>query len=216
MELWQTLTAAVVGNAIVLATLGWLANSLFEKLMLRDSKKFEIEIQAKASAAIEQIKNDLQLRAIEHQIKLSRLHEKRATVIADMNALLAEVMWEAESFLSNMEIAGEPDKREKHQSAMNKLAQFFRYFDKNRIYLPAELCEAMQKVVMEVRLHVIRFGTYLYWDDAALMDHTRKEKNDAWSNGWNALSKQIPEVRAKLEHEFRLLLAPPGNDLLAA
>lgn len=208
MELWQTLTAAVLGNAIVLAVLGWLGKSLLEKLILRDSKRFEIEIKAKADSTIEQLKNELQLRTIEHQIKLSRLHEKRATVIADMNALLAEVMWEAESFLSPMELSGEPDKRQKHQAAMNKLTEFFRYFDKNRIYLPAPLCETMEKIVLEVRQHVIKFGIYLHWDDASLMDHTRKEKTDAWINGWNAVKTQIPTVRTQLENEFRILLAP--------
>ncbi len=210
MEIWQTLTAAVLGNVIVLAVLGWLGKSLLEKLMQRDSKRFEIEIKAKADSTIEQLKNELQLRTIEHQIKLSRLHEKRAAVIAEMNALLAEVMWEAESFLSPMEFSGEPDKQQKHQTAMAKLTEFFRYFDKNRIYLPASLCETMEKIVLEVRQHVIKFGVYLHWDDANLMDHTRKEKTDAWLGGWNAVKTQIPTARTQLENEFRTLLAPGG------
>jgi hypothetical protein len=208
MELWQTLTAAVLGNAIVLAVLGWLGKSLLERLIQRDSKRFEVELKAKVDTTLEQFKNELQLRTIEHQIKLSRLHEKRATVIADLNSLLAEVMWEAESFLSPMEFSGEPSKLEKHRAAMKKLAEFFRYFDKNRIYLPAALCEGTEKIVLEVRQHVTKFGAYLQWDDAALMDHTRKEKNDAWIGGWNAIKNQIPSVRAELENEFRSLLAP--------
>ncbi len=119
---------------------------MLEKLILRDSKRFEIEIKAKADSAIEQLKNELQLRTIEHQIKLARLHEKRATVILELNSLLAEVMWEAESFLSPMEFSGEPDKRQKQQAAMSKLAEFFRYFDKNKIYLPVNLCEITEKI----------------------------------------------------------------------
>lgn len=208
MEIWQTLTAAVLGNVVVLTVLGWLGKSLLEKLMQRDSKRFEIEIKAKADSTMEQLKNEFQLRTIEYQIKLSRLHEKRATVKAEMNALLAEVMWEAESFLSPMEFSGEPDKRHKHQTAMTKLTEFFRYFDKNRIYLPGALCETMEKIVLEVRQHVIKFGVYLHWDDAMLMDHTRKEKADAWLNGWNAVKTQIPMVRIQLENEFCNLLAP--------
>jgi len=210
MELWQTVTAAILGNAMVLAVLGLLGKSLLEKLIQRDSKRFEIEIKAKADIAIEQLKSELQLRTIEHQIKLSSLHGKRATVIADMNALLAEVMWEAESFLSPMEFSGEPDKRQKHQTSMNKLEEFFRYFDKNRIYLPADLCLTMEKTVLEVRQHVIKSGVYLEWDEAALMDHTRKEKTEAWLGGWNAIKTQIPEVRKQLENEFRALLSPGG------
>ncbi|GAC1383420.1 MAG: hypothetical protein NVSMB40_21150 [Aquirhabdus sp.] len=91
---------------------------------------------------------------------------------------------------------------------MNKLTEFFRYFDKNRIYLPATLCETMEKIVLEVRQHVIKFGVYLQWDDASLMDHIREEKTDAWLNGWNAVKTQIPPARIQLENEFRILLSP--------
>lgn len=44
MELVTFIMSAVVGNALVLAVLGWLGKSLLEKLIQRDSKQFEIEI----------------------------------------------------------------------------------------------------------------------------------------------------------------------------
>jgi hypothetical protein len=209
MELWHTITAAILGNAVVLAVLGWLAKSIVESVAARDSKRFEGELKAKADAAIEQLKNELQLRLVEHQIKLAKLHERRALAIAEMNSLLAEVMWEAESFLSPMEFAGEPGKREKHATAMTKLTEFFRYFDKNKIYLPAALCASMEKLVRDVRLHVIKFGVYVQLEEnEPLLPHTRKEKDDAWLSGWNLLSTQVPAVRTQLEDEFRALLAP--------
>lgn len=208
MDLWQFITAAVVGNATILAVLGWLGKSLLEKMLERDSKRFEIELKAKADSTMEQLKSDLQLRMIEHQVRFSRLHERQATVIAELNAHLVEALWEAESFFSPMEWSGEPNKREKHQTAMNKLVELYRYFDKHRIYLPEPLCVAVEQLVTEVRSHVIKFGVYLTWDDSSLQDHTRKEKNDALMGGWNAIKNQVPTVRKKLEDEFRALLGP--------
>lgn len=219
MNAWQTIVAAIVGNGVVLAILGWLAKALIEKFIQRDSKTFEAnlqrdlktfeaDLQAKAGSAIEQLKSDLQIRTIEHQVRFSRLHEKRATVIADLNALIVEALWEAESFLSPMQWAGEPDKSEKHQTAMGKLVELYRYFDKHRIYLPDPLCSVVDKLVTDVREHVIRFGTYLTWDDISLQDHTRKEKQEVWMAGWNAIKNQVPLVRKQLENEFRTLLAP--------
>ena len=135
--------------------------------------------------------------------------EKRATIIAEMKSVLAEAMWEAESFLSPMEFAGEPGKREKHMAAMTRLTEFFRYFDKNRIYLPVPLCQSMEKLVRDVRQHVIKFGVYVHLEEREpLLAHTQKEKTDAWLAGWEALSTQVPAVRAQLEEEFRALLAP--------
>ena len=92
---------------------------------------------------------------------------------------------------------------------MNKLTEFFRYFDKNKIYLPASLCEPIEKVVLEVRQHVIKFGVYVHLEQREpLLPHTQKEMSDAWLSGWNALRTQIPAARTQLENEFRSLLTP--------
>ncbi len=100
MKPWEAIAAAILGNATAIAILGWLTKSLLEKLLQRDAKRFEIEIKAKADATIEQLKSALQLRTIEHQVAFSGLHQKRASVIADLNGLLAETLWEAENVLS--------------------------------------------------------------------------------------------------------------------
>lgn len=208
MESWKVIATTVLGNAAALTILGWLAKSLLEKLLQRDTKRFEIEIKAKADITIEQLKSQLQLRNIEHQVVFSGLHQKRASVIADLNGLLAETLWEAEGVLSPVRWAGAPSERELHRAAEVKLVEFFRYFDKHRIYLPAELCAVVESLVLQVRHHVIGFGVYLTWDDAALQEHTRKEKSDALLAGYKLLKERVPEIRAKLENEFRSLLGP--------
>ena len=214
METWQTILLAFGGNAALLAVMGILAKSLLEKLITRDTKRFESELKAKSDAAIEHLKNELQLRTIEHQVRFSRLHEKRASVIADLNGHLAELLWEAESFLSPMQWVGEPTQEEKHRNAMNKLAEFFRFFDKHRIYLPTELCESLQELVMQVRRHVINFGVYVKFHDANLNDHTRTQKEKAWNEGWDAIKNQVPQARTALENEFRTLLGQTANPSL--
>lgn len=206
MEAWQTILVAFGGNAALLAVLGLLGKSLLEKLIARDTKHFESELKAKSDAAIERLKGDLQIRSIEHQVRFSRLHEERASVIADLYGRLVETLWEAESFLSPAEWAGEPTKREKHQIAMNKLTDFFRFFDKHRIYLPEALCVSLEEIAMRVRSHVIEFGVYTGFDDQNLNDRTREQKDYAWNTGWEAIKNDIPDARKQLEEEFRAIL----------
>jgi hypothetical protein len=206
MQTWQTLLLAFGGNAALLAVLGFLAKSILEKIIARDIKRFESDLKAKSDAAIEQLKNELQLKTIEHQVRFSRLHEKRAEVIAELNGHLAEVLWEAESFLSPMQWAGEPPQDEKHRTAMNKLAEFFRYFDKHRIYLPDDTCASLEGLVLMVRSHVLKFGSYLRFHDSSLNESTREQKDNAWGEGWDAIKTQVPLARKALEGEFRLLL----------
>ena len=77
METWQTILLAFGGNAALLAVLGLLGKSMLDKLIVRDTKQFESELKAKTDATIEHLKNELQLKTIEYQVKFSRLHEKR-------------------------------------------------------------------------------------------------------------------------------------------
>ena len=106
----------------MLAVLAYLAKSLIEHKLSRDVSKFQSDLKAASDAAIERLKSDLQLHAIEHQVRFSRLHEKRATVIAELNSLLAEAMWEAESFFVYLGILRRAEQARKAQHCDGKVS----------------------------------------------------------------------------------------------
>lgn len=204
MEIWQTILLAIGGNAVLVAVLGYLAKSLVSGLLAKDIKKFEVELQSKSSAAIVNLKSELHLAAIEHQVRFSKLHEKRAEVIADLYKHLVEAMWETESFVSPMKWIGEPSKKEKYITAMRKIAEFFRFFDQHRIYLPEKVCESLQAFIENLRSPAIEFGVYLEFEH--LEEHTAKEKREAWLKAWNLVKNDIPKAKQELESEFRGIL----------
>ena len=206
MEIWQTILIALGGHAAMLAVLAYLAKLFIGHKLSRDISRFQSELKATSDAAIERLKSDLQLHAIEHQVRFSRLHEKRATTIAKLNSLIAESMWEAENFLSILEFPGEPSKRGKYHATMAKLVELSRYFDKHRIYLSSEVTIPLEALVQKVRTLVIGFGVYPHWEDWQLQDPTRENKNKAWNKGWEAIRNDIPEARRTLESEFRTIL----------
>ena len=211
MDTWQTILLAFGGNAALLAVLGLLGKSFLDKLIVRDTRQFESDLKAKSDAAIERLKNELQLRTIEHQVRFSRLHEKRADVIAELNGYLVEALWEAESFLSPMQWVGEQNKKEKHQQAMNKLVELYRFFDKHRIYLPPEVCTSLDVLIRNVRSQVIHFGVWVRYEDYELTDDSQTKKQEAWDAGWDAIKNQVPAAREVLENEFRSLLGATVN-----
>lgn len=206
MNTLESIFAAILGNAALLAVLGWIGKEVFEKILERNTKIFEADLQAKADLTIEHIKNDLQMRSLEHQVRFTGLHERRGEVIAELNTHIVCALWAAESFLTPFEFSGEPDKKVKHQEAIQKLVDLFQYFDKNRIYLPRKLGEAVDKLVEDVRSHVIKVGTYLAFDDTTMTLQTWQERTNVWMEGWSAIKNQVPLVRAELETEFRILL----------
>jgi len=209
MEVWQTILLAFGGQAALVAILAYIAKSLLDKMIVRDTKRFESDLKAKSDATIECLKNELQLKTIEHQVRFSRLHEKRAEVVAELNGLFVEALWDAESFLSPMELNGEPGKPEKYRVAMNKLVDLYRYFDKHRIYLPSSLCSSLESLITKIREHVVEFGTYVELPDAGRDISVQQEKRKAWTDGWTAIKEHIPVAREKLENEFRTLLGVP-------
>lgn len=211
MNTWQSVLLAIGGNTAILAVLAFVAKSLFEKILARDTKRFESELKAASDAEIEHLKNQLQLRSIEHQVRFSRLHERRAETIAKLYELLVEALWAAESFLSPAEWVGEPSKKEKHVTAMNKLVDTFRYFDQHKIYFDEDLCESLDKLLMETRRLVIDFGVWVGFDEHSLTDQSAKQKQEAWLANWQAIKKDIPEARRQLEHKFREILGAPSK-----
>jgi len=114
MELWQALLVAFGGNATLLLVMAFLGRSLISNFLTKDVEKF---------------KGDLQVAAMEHQIRFSELHEKRAEVLAELYKLLVVAAWETESFASPIEWLGEPDKKQKYQKALDAIAEYFRFFD---------------------------------------------------------------------------------------
>ena len=110
-----------------------------------------------------------------------------------------------------MEWAGEPNKKEKHQKAMNKLVELYRYFDKHRIYLPPGVCASLEALIQNVRSQVIKFGVWVRYEDYELTGDSHEKKNDAWDSGWDAIKNQVPIARKSLEDEFRTLLGAAAN-----
>lgn len=169
--------------------LGFLGRSFLSNALDKDLEKF---------------KGQLQLAATEHEIRFSKLHEKRAEVIAELYKLLVKANWEAESFTSPMEWVGEPDKKQKYISAMNAIAEYFRFFDQHRIYISPDLCAQLEDFAKNLRTPVIKFGVWVRHEH--LSDSSAEKKDTAWDTAWDSVKNDVPQLRAAIEVEFRTLL----------
>ena len=206
MEVWQTIVLALGGNVALLAVLGWLSKSLVSQLLAKDIEGFKATLKAESESATQKLRHELEKSSMEHEVKFSKLHEKRAEVIAELYSLLVQAYLDISSFVSPMEWAGEPNKQEKYVTAMNAVADFFRFFEKHRIYLPEELCNQIDEFVMEMRKKAIGFGVYVSYDDKHLPEHTLKQKHDAWAGAWQYFDEKVPIAKTALEGELRSIL----------
>jgi len=206
MEFWQAILLNFGGTATLLAILGWLARSIGTQLLAKDIEHFKSELSAASSATTERLKHDLQLAATEHQVRYSKLQARRGEVIAEMYGLLVEAHWASQSFASPAEFVGEPSKQEKYASAMDKIAEFYRFFDKNKIFLPAEFCLRTEEFLKKMRKQVISFGVHVSREKDYVLKEESEAKFNAWVEAIDYFDKEVPEARAMLENELRALL----------
>ena len=154
MELWQSLLVAFGGNATLLLILGFVGRSVISTFLDKDVEKFEAVLQQAA---------------VEHQVRFSKLHEKRAEVLAELYTLLVSAYWQVQEVTSPAQF-GDPDRKEQYAAARNAVAAYFGFFDQHRMWLPSELCDPLESGLWHSPSRVCSVGTT-----------TRHPIHQAWS-----------------------------------
>jgi hypothetical protein len=206
MTLLETILVTFSGSALLIGAIAWIARSIAGQFLARDIERFKSELAAASNLAAERTKHELQLAAQERGVLFAKLNDKRAEVIAELYGLLVETQWASHDFASPMEVTGQPSKPEKYATALNKSTDFFRFFDKNRIYLPHELCEQLDEFLKKMRAKVIGFGVYLYREEEHMSDDAIRKKHEAWIEASRYFDDEVPKAREALETELRQLI----------
>ena len=93
---------------------------------------------------------------------------------------------------------------------MNKFNDFFRAFDKNRIFLPEGICQQLDEFLQGMRKRVIHFGGYVQIKEHAPL-HVVDKKFEVWTEASDYFSAELPTARRALEDELRAMLAAMPN-----
>jgi hypothetical protein len=219
MNFWDELLIALGGNAALLIVLGFLARSLLQTWLSRDIKNLELGLKAKGDAELERLKADLkaqgeisneqlkshlQQTAFQHQVRFSKLHDKRGEVIEQLYEQLVEAEKGYGRFVLvdgfDNDIEKQAEARRKTETTMYEVSFFI---EKNRIYLSAAICELLKTFLDIMWNNVINVGAYTFKYPTP---NTIQEKHAALRAAYEALRKEIPPARAVLEDEFRNIL----------
>ena len=93
MELWQSLLVVFGGNAVLLVMLAFFSRSLMDTLLAKNVEQFKNDLASASQIAIERLRADLRLTAIEHEVRFSRLHEKRAECWQNSTSCSLRLFW---------------------------------------------------------------------------------------------------------------------------
>jgi len=202
---WQEIIKTLGGQAVWLAAAAWLIKTLVSNRLALDGEKFKIEIKASADTEIERLKNSLQMVALEHQVRFSKLHETRAKVIAELYAQLVDVQYAGYRYvLSGGHAPGNPAQDDEFAKTYAKVNELFFFIEDHQIYLPERICDLLKDFVEAVRtsVNVSRvYGSISYPTPEAREENIRKLMKAA-----QAFEGHIPAVRKALQDEFRKIL----------
>jgi hypothetical protein len=172
-----------ISATLLISAAGWLTQSIIMHRLSKDVETFKSSLR-------------------EHEIRFSRLHEKRAEVIAELYSHLTDSVESIDLlYPSWAPINLLHDEKKLIQMAHDKSYKLISYFDKNRIYFSEELVALIDIFAKDLREHVFRFELFKL-DEKEKVNFDQAMKN---------VKEQIPQAMKVIEAEFRILLGVNGR-----
>jgi hypothetical protein len=196
----QTLLESLGGQALFLAAVAFLCKAFVSSRLTRDADAFRARLKADADTEIERLRSSLQIAATEHQVRFSKLHEKRGEVIEQLYKLIVETPTVAGRFILT-------DNRnpEAARVANERVGELFSFLSLNRIYLPSSVCRRLDNYEHRLR-HSVTWVT-IYWTRVEYPNQKMiEDQNKALQEACTELETELPAIRRELEDEFRKLL----------
>jgi galactose-1-phosphate uridylyltransferase len=162
------------------------------------------QLKAESEIALEKVRADLSIAAAERQIQFSRLHEKRATVIAELHAHLMDLLIKLTDYVNIYETSWDKSREERRTAAIDAFNMLIAYYPKNRIFLSKFAIEKIENIVNESRSKL-----YQFLHEVDLLQTKGTHNVQKWGDIFKYVNSEMTIALDDLECEFRLLL---GNN----
>jgi hypothetical protein len=164
-------------------------------------------MKADADAELERLKNSLQMSTIEHKVRFSRLHERRAEVIAAIYERLVNAHNQSSFFLFSFASFDTKERFAQYNRAYKANYDTLTFIDANKIFIPASVCGMLNEYMRSLNHAVINTQAYAAVEasEVSSLDELRKG-TEALRQAHITFEDQVPKLRGALEMEFRALL----------
>ena len=166
-------------------------------------------VDAYVAGRLEEYKGNLQRTTTEHSIRFQRLHTERAEVIKELYRLLDELDTTLASALARFQSVSDKPLPEKVTELGNRYNNLRTYFNPRQIFLKAEHCELVERILevargiyFDVSTFEIDTGHALYQADRGRL----LERSGFWEKARTTHEKEFKTLKQSLESEFRSLM----------
>ncbi|MBE0494436.1 MAG: hypothetical protein IBX48_08850 [Thiomicrospira sp.] len=197
--------------ALVSAALGAYFGSYFKKRgeeqALKDSFDDVVGRLKRTTQLTEEIKSSIGIGTLEHQIKFSKLHEKRIEVIEGLYHRLVDMESKGKDFVYRSGPTYEPGPQ--FDAASKAIDEFISYSKLNKFWVDKALFDEIECVAL--RLDKIIYGATFHCgispgNTAQFTQAMKKNKQIV-----EAINKEIPVAKEKIIESIRKVLEPDKN-----
>ncbi len=204
-EIYTALLVSILGTGLVnFIFRTWISERIKNAIKNEYDQKLETHkaiLKSQSDVEIERLKSQLALVGIEHQIRFSKLHEMRATVVADTYEKLRDLHHRLSEYVQIFEPAGGKPKDQRRQIAYESHEAFRSYLQTKLIFFPKSTADKLEKINQDL---VRAFNNFTFGVEMApQMGGNSAEK---WMEVFEAVKGEIKVALDEIEAEFRELL----------
>jgi hypothetical protein len=194
--------AAFTASGIIFLAKTWMSERIKNSIKNEYDQKLEThkaELKAKSDIEIERLRSQLSIIATEHQVRFSRLHDKRAEVIAQTYSTLKSLHFALRQYVD--EFSSTSTLQARFEELVARQKAFESAYALNLIFFPEAVANKLDKINLDCiqaankfRYFVDQGGDYKKWGEVS-----------------DTVKADIPSTLRDLEYEFRSLLevTPP-------
>ncbi len=203
----EVLTSAVISTALVAClafiTRSWLSERIKNSIRHEYDQKLEshkAQLKSQGEVEVERLRSQLAIQASERSVVFTRLHEQRATVIAETYSKLRSMHVALGDYTKVFEPAGDKPREERRASAAEAHKNFIDYYPANRIFLPKSCLEKIDKI-NQTAIEI--FNGFLFE-----IDLVGPQRSDTmrWLSLFERVKTEMSDILVELEGEFRKIL----------
>jgi len=174
-----------LGFFTVLTTaLGFLSRSLIKQVLNRQ---------------IEEFKHNLEMRAFEHKVIFSNLHEKRAEIIISLYSKLYNTSDTLAKLIKSFVRANDLSEIKRNKIAVNTFNDLIHYFGENEIFFNEETCSLLNKFILENKEVIRIFRSKDFTQETMPLV-------DEWNAALDKFEGIEKIIKKELKGEFRAIL----------
>jgi len=199
---WTVIVSSIGGSAVLFGVLGFLTRSIIVQFLNKD---------------IENFKNALQLKAIEHQVRFNSLHAKRAEIIAEFYEKMVVISAVVGGFKNKDKKTFSEIDKEVGAKAMFACSEAWQFFRQNELFFDDELSARIDKFFVLAFGEARTFAAVVsLWEE--FRDKFQKRSPEAahlleegLASAPSKLESEIPTLLQELKKRFRDILGVPLN-----